>query len=83
VTDKKAILAEISKLLEEISQQHIQTFDLKANIKDQLSLDSVQMVELFMRLETTFKVELPLSLMNAHSGEEFIQGIEQTIRSQA
>jgi acyl carrier protein len=56
-------------------------FDINpdGDLKKELPLDSFQIVELFAMLEKEFDVELPLQMMNAKTGKEFMVMLEESI----
>ncbi len=71
----------LKQILESITGEKFDTLDLEKDIQSQLKLDSIKIVELFSTLEETFKIELPLSMMNVKSVNEFIQRFEQELNA--
>jgi len=66
----------VLEIFSKISGKKITHFNLDGDIKDELTLDSIQIVELFILLEQEFEIELPLKLMTVKSGREFMEKIE-------
>ena len=56
-----------------------QALDPDKELREQVELDSVQLVGLASRLESELDIELPLSVMDAGSFREFLQIIDETI----
>ena len=67
-------------ILERITGRDIPYIDLEGDLKTQLSLDSIQIVELFAALEHELKVELPLKLMTVKTGKAFMEVLEEQLR---
>jgi len=66
-TEKKVI-----EIVNKISGCKISGFNYNGFIKDELSLDSIQIVELFACLEKEFDIELPLQMMTVKTCREFM-----------
>lgn len=66
-----------------ISGQPAININMNGDLKDELSLDSVQIVELFAALEQEFKVELPLKLMTVRTCKEFLRLLEESVNNPA
>jgi len=62
----------VIKVVEKITRRKLENFNLKGNLREQLSIDSIQVVELFAALENEFQIELPLQLMTVKKAEEFM-----------
>jgi len=60
-------------IVSKISGKRITGINPNGAIKDELSLDSIQIVELFATLEIEFGIELPLRMMTVKSGKEFLE----------
>jgi acyl carrier protein len=69
----------VFRALKKVTGRDIQHIDLKADLKSQLTLDSIQIVELFAELEDEFKIELPLSMMTVKNGNAFFQLLEEEL----
>lgn len=69
---EEELLIKITSTIEQITHKKVDKFDMNANIRDQLALDSMQMVQFFSLLEMEMDKELPLSLMNAQTANEFV-----------
>ena len=78
---KEDIKNKLKQILEDITGEKLDNLDLEKDIQSQLKLDSIKIVELFSILEETFKIELPLSMMNVKSANEFIQRFEQELNT--
>ena len=70
----------VLKILSKITGNDIQHIDLDSDLKSQLSLDSIQIVELFAALEKELNVELPLKLMTVKTGRAFLEVLEEQLR---
>ena len=72
---KEKVIAIVNR----ISGGRTKNIDLNGDLKNQLSLDSIQIVELFARLEKEFGIELPLKMMTVKTGKEFLELLEQSL----
>jgi acyl carrier protein len=70
----------VLKVVSRISGDRAVQINMENDLKTELSLDSVQMVELFAALEKEFKTEFPLQLMNARTGKEFLNILEVSLK---
>ena len=70
----------IYKILGRITGNNIHSIDLESDLKSQLSLDSIQIVELFAALEKELNIELPLKLMTVKTGKAFLEVLEEQLR---
>jgi len=59
-------------VLRRVTGRNIEQINLDTDLKSQLSLDSIQIVELFAALENELSVELPLRLMTVKTGKAFL-----------
>lgn len=59
-------------VLRKVTGRNIEQINLDTDLKSQLSLDSIQIVELFAALENELSVELPLRLMTVKTGKAFL-----------
>jgi acyl carrier protein len=73
-TEKKVL-----EIVGKISGRKVKKIDPEGNLKNELCLDSIQIVELFAALEKEFQVELPLQMMTAKTGREFMAMLEDTL----
>ena len=62
----------IKKVVEKVSGKVIPDIELDKELRPQLELDSIQLVELISALEEEFKIELPISVMHVKTGKEFL-----------
>ena len=69
---KKDYQERVVKIVEKVTRKKIGNIDFKGNLRDNLHIDSIQVVELFAALETEFSIELPLQLMCVKTAEEFM-----------
>ena len=60
-------------VLRRVTGRNIEQINLDTDLKSQLSLDSIQIVELFAALENELSVELPLRLMTVKTGKAFLE----------
>lgn len=74
ITEKKVI-----EIVSRISGRRIKNINPDNELKTELSLDSIQIVELFASLEKEFEVELPLKMMTVKTGREFLTMLEETL----
>jgi acyl carrier protein len=72
----QVISNKVLEIVKRITGKNIKNIDPEKDIKSQLTLDSIQVVELFAALELEFNIELPLEMMNMKNGKEFINRLE-------
>ena len=70
----------IVNIVKQVTKKDIDNLDLQGDLKDQLRLDSIQIVELFAALEKEFDIELPLQLMTVKSAGDFMKILLQEIK---
>ena len=70
----------VLKVLRRVTGRSIDDINLDVDIKTQLSLDSIQIVELFAALENDLSVELPLQLMTVKTGRAFMELLEEELQ---
>lgn len=70
----------ILSLIKTISGKNTENINLTADLKTQLALDSIQIVELFALLEKEFEIELPLKMMTVKTGKEFLEILEKNLK---
>jgi acyl carrier protein len=63
-------------VLRKVTGRNIEQINLDTDLKSQLSLDSIQIVELFAALENELAVELPLRLMTVKTGKAFLDMLD-------
>lgn len=63
----------VLNVLRRVTGRNIEQINLDTDLKSQLSLDSIQIVELFAALENELSVELPLRLMTVKTGKAFME----------
>lgn len=70
-TTERRVLEIVSK----ISGKEITPHKINMNglIREELALDSIQIVELFVSLESVFGIELPLQMMTVRTCKEFVE----------
>ena len=71
----------VLEIVTKISGKKIKSIDLNGVLKDELSLDSIQIVELFASLENEFEIELPLKMMTVKTGKEFLEILETELNN--
>jgi acyl carrier protein len=69
----------VLQIVNRISGHKINNIDPNADLKTYLTLDSIQIVELFAALEMEFNIELPLEMLNVRSGKEFLEHLEKVL----
>ena len=69
----------IFRVLKKITGRELDHIDLNADLKSQLALDSIQVVELFAALENEFNVELPLNMMTVRSANVFLKMLDEQL----
>ena len=72
----------VFKILKKVTGREFDSIDLEGDLKSQLTLDSIQIVELFAGLEQEFNIELPLSMMTVRSGNAFFRLLEEELNKQ-
>ena len=72
----QVISNKVLQIIKKITGRNIGNIDPEKDIRSQLALDSIQVVELFAALEIEFNIELPLEMMNVKNGKEFIDMLE-------
>jgi acyl carrier protein len=65
--------AKVSEILTKITGRKFENIDLESDLKSQLELDSIQIVEFFASLENEFNIELPLSMLTVKTGSAFMK----------
>lgn len=55
------------------------TIDPDKDLREQISLDSMQFVRLIARLEEKFSIELPISIMEVSTLNEFLTIVNQEL----
>lgn len=66
-------------VLENVTGRSLPFLNYDDDLSSQLELDSVQIVELFAGLENEFGIELPLTMMQANSANNFLEQLDQTL----
>ena len=74
---KTKVKEKVIQIVQKISGRKIENIDPNADLKTNLALDSIQLVELFAELELEFGIELPLEMMNLKNGGEFLDKLEK------
>ncbi len=72
----------VAEIVSRISGRKVQNINPEGELKNELALDSIQIVELFASLENEFGVELPLKLMTVRTSKEFLRILEETLEMQ-
>lgn len=75
-----SIEKKVTEIVSKITGKKVESINPHGNLKNELALDSIQIVELFAQLEKEFEVELPLKLMTVRTGKEFISIIEESVK---
>lgn len=69
----------VIKVVSKVTGKEIKSLDPDGDLKSQLNLDSIQIVELFAALESELEVELPLTMMTAKTGNAFFKVLEEQL----
>jgi acyl carrier protein len=70
----------VAEIVSRITGREVDSINPNGELKNELALDSIQIVELFAQLEKEFEVELPLRLMTVRTSKEFLRILEESIR---
>lgn len=73
------IETKVLEVVSKITGRKVKKFNPDGNLKNELCLDSIQVVELFAALEKEFQVELPLQMMTAKTGKQFMGMLENAL----
>jgi acyl carrier protein len=76
----QVISNKVLQIIKQVTGRSVENIDLEKDIKSQLTLDSIQVVEIFAALEIEFKIELPLEMMNVKNGKELIDKLEAELK---
>ena len=71
----------VLNILNKVTGKRINHIELETDLKSQLSLDSIQIVELFAALEKELNIELPLQLMTVRTGKDFLELLERQLKN--
>ncbi len=55
------------------------TLDPEGDLREQISIDSMQFVTIIARLEKEFEIEIPISVMEAATLNEFLEIVEKEL----
>lgn len=70
----------VAEIVSRITGRKVGTIHPDGDLKTELALDSIQIVELFASLEKEFEVELPLKLMTVRTSKEFLRILEESMK---
>jgi acyl carrier protein len=76
---EKHNIERVVKVLARVKGTFNDNLDYNGNLKDELGLDSIQIVEFFAELEQEFQIELPLKMMTVKTAKEFLDLLEQEL----
>ena len=71
----------ISTILEKEVNVKFSDIDPEKDIREQVSLDSMQFVKIIAILEEEFKIELPISIMEVSTLKEFLSIIDKELQN--
>lgn len=71
----------VLEVLNRVTGKNIIDINLEGDLRSQLSLDSIMIVELFAALEKELGIELPLQLMTVKNGKAFMEMLEIELKS--
>jgi acyl carrier protein len=69
----------VIEIVSRISGRKVLNINPDSELKSELSLDSIQVVELFASLEKEFAIELPLRIMTVRTSKEFLSILEESL----
>jgi acyl carrier protein len=69
----------VFKVFKKVTGREIDHLNFDRDLKSQLTLDSIQIVELFAALEKELEVELPLNMMTVKTGKAFMEMLEEQL----
>jgi len=67
-------------VLNRVTGKNIENINLDGDLRSQLALDSIMIVELFAALEKELGIELPLQLMTVKTGKAFMEMLENELK---
>jgi acyl carrier protein len=70
----------VMKIVAKVTGGKLRVINPEGDLRTELALDSIQVVEFFALLEKEFDVELPLQLMTVKTGKEFIGILEDSLK---
>ncbi len=70
----------VLQVLTRVTGKNIENINLDEDLRSQLSLDSIMIVELFAALEKELGIELPLQLMTVKTGKAFLEMLENELK---
>jgi acyl carrier protein len=70
----------VLQVLTRVTGKNIENINLDGDLRSQLSLDSIMIVELFAALEKELGIELPLQLMTVKTGKAFLEMLENELK---
>lgn len=79
---KEEIRVRVIDVINRVTKKEGKFIDPDGDIKSQLNLDSIQLVELFAALEAEFDIELPLEMMMLNKAGKFMEKLEEEISNQ-
>jgi acyl carrier protein len=79
MTMENDVKERVMKVLRKVTGKTVNDINLEGDLKSQLALDSIQIVELFAALEKELGIELPLRLMTVKTGRAFLELLEEEL----
>jgi len=70
-------------IVNKISGGRVKDINPDGNLKTELSLESLQLVELLASLEKEFNIELPIKIITVKTGREFMQILDDCLKKGA
>jgi len=74
------IRKKIFTIIEKQTNIKLSTVDPDKDIREQISLDSMQFVTIIARLEADLGIEIPISIMEVNTLNEFLSVIENELK---
>jgi len=77
---EKRIAEKINTIIASLTNLSIDELDPQKDLKDQIDLDSMQFVAIAARIEEELKIEIPISIMNVKSLNDFFEELDLLLR---
>ncbi len=71
------IIPKVSRIIEETSNVKLSDIDPNKNLRDQVLLDSMQLVAIIAALEKGLNIDIPISAMEAETLNDFLEILDK------
>jgi acyl carrier protein len=78
--NKNAVKNKLVKVLNKSTGVDISTINPEGNLREQINLDSMQIVSIIAQIEEEFKIDVPMTIMGVKSFNEFLKIVEKAIK---